>query len=146
MLDDVFEIVDLHIKRAAACKNEISQWGDFGKEVYQDEQRIKTIDSFIYRFIKLQDIVGQKLFRFFLDEIGDYRDDMSLLDILDRLEKLNIVDSSETWMQFRKLRNELTHEYPDNEDDIIEGIKLALDAFSTTTKIIESIRSRRNRS
>lgn len=143
MLDDVFETVGLHIKRAQSAKNEIIQWGDFNEDIFQNEQYVKTIDSFIYRFIKLQDIVGQKLFRFYLDEIGDYRDDMSLLDVLDRLEKLNIIDKSEQWMQYRKLRNELTYEYPDNEADIVEGIKLALEAFDTTLLIIENIKQRR---
>lgn len=68
---------------------------------------------------------------------------MSLLDVLDRLEKLNIIDKSEQWMQYRKLRNELTYEYPDNEADIVEGIKLALEAFDTTLLIIENIKQRR---
>lgn len=143
MLDDVFEKTNLHIKRALSAKKEIVMWGDFDKQVFQDEQKVKTIDSFIYRFIKLQDLTGQKLFKFYLDEIGDYRDDMSLLDVLDKLEKLKIIDKSETWMQFRKLRNELTHEYPDNEDEIAEGIKLALEAFDETLTIIENLKTHR---
>ena len=145
MLDDVLKKIDLHIKRALAAKNEIVQWGDFDESVFQDEERVKTIDSFIYRFIKLQDLTGQKLFKFYLDDIGDYRDDMSLLDVLDKLEKLRVIDKAETWMQFRKLRNELTHEYPDNEDEITEGIKLALEAFDATLNIIENLKKHRIR-
>ncbi len=70
---------------------------------------------------------------------------MSLLDVLDKLEKLKIIDRAEIWMQFRKLRNELTHEYPDNEADIVEGIKMALDAFETTLLIIETLKHHRQR-
>ncbi|MBN2657978.1 MAG: hypothetical protein JXR86_13035 [Spirochaetales bacterium] len=142
MLKDVLHTLELHIKRAESAKKEILEWGDFSKDVFTDEQKIKTIDSFIFRYIKLQDLTGQKLFKLFLDEIGDFRDDMSLLDILDRLEKLEVVESSETWMGYRKLRNVLTHEYPDNEDEIVEGLKLALDAFNTTLVIIENIKKR----
>ena len=140
MLKDVLKKADLHIKRAEAAKSEIRQWGDFSKDVFDDSEKVKTIDSFIYRFIKLQDLVGQKLFKSYLDEIGDYRDDMSFLDVLDRLEKLKVIKSADQWMGYRKLRNELTHEYPDNESEILEGIKIALDAFEKTVSIIEKLK------
>lgn len=49
-------------------------------------------------------------------------ENMSLLDVLDKLE---IIEDTYIWMEFRTLRNKLTHEYPNNE----EGIYLAIDAF-----------------
>lgn len=51
---------------------------------------------------------------------------MSLLDILDKLEKFEVIDESIKWMEYRKLRNKLTHEYPNNEQDIIDGIILSI--------------------
>lgn len=65
---------------------------------------------------------------------------MSLLDMLDKLEKFDIIDDASAWMRLRKLRNQLTHEYPNNEDEIIEGIKLAKEAFSNMETILESLR------
>ena len=144
-MSDILHKVELHIKRAQSAKEEILQWGDFSRQIFDDPNKVKTVDSFIYRFIKLQDLAGQKLFRVFLEEIGDYRDDMSLLDVLDRLEKLGIIENSDRWMEFRKLRNTLTHEYPDNEDEIVEGIKLSLAAFDSTVTIIDVLKNRRKR-
>ena len=140
MLNDVLKKADLHIKRAESAWSEIRQWGDFSADIYNDSEKVKTVDSFIYRFIKLQDLVGQKLFKSYLDDLGDYRDDMSFLDVLDRLEKLKVIESADQWMGYRKLRNELTHEYPDNESEILDGIKIALDAFVKTVEIIEKLK------
>jgi hypothetical protein len=140
MLKDVLETAKLHISRAEYAKNEVLTWETLTTDLFSDSDKVKTIDSFIYRFIKLQDIIGQKLFRAYLDRVGDYRDDMSFLDILDRLEKLQIIENPQTWLEYRKLRNELTHEYPDNESEILEGIILAIDAFDRTVAIVDRIR------
>ncbi len=43
-------------------------------------------------------------------------------------------------MNYREIRNILTHEYPDNEDEIIEGIKLALDAYKEIKNIYDNIK------
>jgi hypothetical protein len=37
-------------------------------------------------------------------------------------------------MEYIKLRNELTHEYPNNENDVINGIKIAMDSFNEDEK------------
>jgi len=58
--------------------------------------------------------------------LGEYKENMSLSDILDKLERFNIIDNSYDWMEYRKLRNKLTHEYPNNEDDILERIVVAI--------------------
>lgn len=118
---------------------EIQQWEKLDCDIFENFEKIKTIDTFIYRFIKLQDIMGEKLFKVFLDEIGEYKDSMSLLDILDKLEKFEVIDESIKWMEYRKLRNKLTHEYPNNEQDIIDGIILSIEVFDEIENIIEKI-------
>lgn len=139
MINDILEKVELHRKRAKNAILEIKTWDKLRCEFFEDFEKVKTIDSFIYRFIKLQDIMGDKLFKIFLDKIGEYKDNMSLLDVLDKLEKLNILQDAYSWMEFRKLRNKLTHEYPNNEQDIIDGIELAIEAFDDMEIILENL-------
>jgi hypothetical protein len=129
MITDIIDKVMLHKKRAKSALDEIVAWQELDSDIFENFEKIKTVDTFIYRFIKLQDTMGEKLFKTFLDEIGEYKDNMSLLDILDKLEKFEIINSASDWMSYRKLRNQLTHEYPNNEDDIIEGIKLSIEAY-----------------
>jgi len=140
MIEDIFAKVNLHKHRLKLALEEIEGWSSLDSEIFENFEKIKTIDSFIYRFIKLQDVMGEKLFKIFLDDIGEYKDNMSLLDCLDKLEKFGIVKDSYQWMEYRKLRNQLTHEYPNNEDEIIEGIKIAISSFKEIEIILENIK------
>ena len=84
-------------------------------------------------------MMGDKLFKLFLDEIGEYKESMSLVDVLDKLEKFQIIEDGSEWMTFRKLRNQLMHEYPNNEDEILEGILLAIEAYDKMLMIFDNI-------
>lgn len=140
MIKDVIEKVSLHRNRAKQAADEINSFEEeLSINIFENFEKVKTIDTFIYRFIKLQDMMGDKLFKVFLDEIGEYKDSMSLLDVLDKLEKLELVKDASKWMDYRKLRNKLTHEYPSNEYEIIEGIEIALDVFNDINTIFEKI-------
>jgi hypothetical protein len=75
-----------------------------------------------------------------INEIGEYKDSMSLLDMLDKLEKFHILKDAREWMGYRKLINKLTHEYPNNEKDVIYGIVLAMEVFTQIEQIIENIK------
>ncbi len=118
---------------------EIQGWQNLECGIFEDFEKVKTMDTFIYRFIKLQDMMGEKLFKVFLDEIGEYKESMSLLDMLDKLEKFGILDDATRWMEYRKLRNKLTHEYPNNEQEVLEGITLAMEAFGEIEGVLEKI-------
>lgn len=140
MMLDIIAKINLHKSRAKLAQEEIRAFKDgLNIEIFEDFEKIKTIDTFIYRFIKLQDMMGEKFFRIFLDDLGEYKDSMSLLDVLDKLEKLGLVEDAMQWMQYRKLRNKLTHEYPSNEDEVVEGISLALEAFDEIEVIFDAI-------
>ena len=115
MISDIIRQTQLQISRAQESCDEITGWVSLDQSIYNDFQKIKTIDSFILRFTKIQDIMGTRLFRAYLEEQGEYDRSMSLLDILDKLEQLVILENSESWIDYRKLRNRLAHEYPDNQ-------------------------------
>ena len=68
MIDEIVKKTTLHLDRAKLALAEIKGWSDdFGCDIFENFEKIKTIDSFIYRFIKLQDMMGDKLFRVFLN-------------------------------------------------------------------------------
>ena len=139
MTDEILKTIVIHLARAKAALSEITSWDNLDASVFKDFQKVKTVDTFIFRFIKLQDAMGEKLFKSFLDEIGDYQDYMSMIDVLDKLEKLRIIDNVRNWTKYRKLRNKLAHEYPDNEDSIVEGIKASMQVFDYFEQILSRI-------
>ena len=54
---------------------------------------------------------------------------------MNKLEKLEIIESAVEWMIFRNIRNSLIHEYPDNEEEIVQGIEVALGVFCEMVSI-----------
>lgn len=87
------------------------------------ENIIPVIDQFVYRFTKLQDTIGSRLFNIILLLLAEDPKKMSFIDILNRLEQLNIIDSKESWLKLRNLRNLASHEYNDEENtDILNQL------------------------
>ena len=136
---DVFEELDIHFKQIDAIIPQINKLIPLSKDDFDNTEIVKTLDSFIYRFIKIQDKMGDKLFPEFLKILQEYNPNMSLLDMLNDLERFEIINRTENWIDYRKLRNNLTHEYPGNETEIIESINLALNVYEEMKKIYHKI-------
>ena len=134
----MLQTVNLHLKRASDTYEDI-QSITLDLEMFEDRESVKTIDAFIYRFVKLQDYMGDKLFKEILKSLFEYKDNMSMLDVLSKLEKLEIIASEDRWLDYREVRNKLTHEYPDNEKDVLEGIKISLVYFKEIQTMVHDI-------
>lgn len=80
-----------------------------------NNEDLAFLDMITTRFGKLQDIIGSKIFPLILDVLGE-NDALSFRDKLNRLEKLNIINNASWWMNVREIRNQITHDYPDNYD------------------------------
>lgn len=101
-------------------------------------QELAYSDQCIYRFSKLQDCMGAKLFRSVLLYQGE-NVNKPFLDILNQLERIDIVDVDE-WFEIRDLRNEIAHNYDDNETlviDILNTIYSLKDELKHILKQIE---------
>jgi len=83
-------------------------------ELLTNRIELAFADQIIYRFSKAQDTIGAKLFKAFLLYQGE-NVDRPFLDILNELEKLHIVDVEE-WFVLREIRNDIAHDYEDNQD------------------------------
>jgi hypothetical protein len=136
-LKDIKGELNIHFKRIDTILPEIKSYLPFKVEDFEDIEKIKTIDSFVYRFTKIQDKMGEKLFPEILRLLQEYKNNMALIDVLNKLEKVEILDSSDDWIDYRKLRSNLTHEYPNNEEDIIEAISLSITVYENMKNIYQ---------
>ena len=133
----------IHLRRIRNAFDELSKQYTFPitienfRELIDHVQHIAYADQVIYRFSKLQDGIGAKLFKAFLLAQGE-NVDKPFLDILHQLEKLNIVDVDE-WFMLREIRNEIAHDYEENEEN---AMNISLQMRSESAKI-EQV-SRRN--
>ena len=85
---------------------------------------LALIDQLIYRFSKLQDSMGSRLFRQLLEALEEDTSGLPFLDILNKLEKLKLLDDSKEWIALRQTRNTISHEYPFFQEVRIEELNL----------------------
>jgi len=137
---------DLHIERinhAFAYTKRLLPLNHGNFENLTDDD-ITYLDQLIYRFMKLQDAMGEKLFPLTLSLLGEQVESKPFIDILNRLEKLNLIPSRIEWSVWRELRNDLAHEYPDEIYERIEAINTLsetvgkiIDVFMTIRRYVE---------
>jgi len=109
-----------HIQRIDSSATKMSPFMPLTKSRYDclNEDEIEHIDQFLFRFSKLQDAIGQKLFKTILLVLKEDIENKPFIDILNRLDKLELIPDVETWMELRNIRNSLAHEYEDNSEEI----------------------------
>lgn len=86
------------------------------------QEELSYFDQFIFRFTKLQDCMGNKLFKYILESLAENTRELSLIDMVAKAEQLNIIESAETWFTLRLIRNKLAHEYLFNTEEILAGL------------------------
>ncbi len=64
---------------------------------------------------------------------------MPFLDILNRMEQLEIINSSDEWLQLRETRNLVAHEYPDSEKENAEALNALKSQSENLIRILESV-------
>ena len=107
-----------------------------------DDDGVGLIDQLLFRFGKLQDTVGQRIFPALLHVLLEWQENQSFLDRLLLLEKLEVIDSAQDWTNLRELRNTLTHEYPDSPEHNTQSLNLLWQKLSVLLEIWEQIASR----
>jgi len=106
--------------------------------ILESTEHLAYSDQIIYRFSKLQDCMGAKLFKSVLLYEGE-NVNKPFLDILNQLEAIDIITVDE-WFEIWDLRNEIAHDYEDNDEiaiNILNTIyKLKIDLKETLDAIL----------
>jgi uncharacterized protein YutE (UPF0331/DUF86 family) len=103
------------------------------------EANIGNIDQLVFRFTKLQDELGNNTFRFLLEFLKEDITGKPFRDILNTLERLQIIDSSDTWLSLRELRNDLAHDYPIMIDETIDKLNYLVLQLPLIENILKNI-------
>lgn len=85
------------------------------------------LDAYLKRFSSIQDFLGAKIFSLLLDIAGINNSKMS--EVLYYIEKEEIIDSLENWIELREVRNELEHDYPEELEEALIDLKFCIDSF-----------------
>lgn len=106
----------------------------------EEKDYIILLDAFIFRFIKLQSSVSEKLFPLLYEYLtGKEYTEATFIDILNTLEKYRVIPSAEEWKEIRKLRNEFIHIYPWETELKLKAVKLAIERVRTIEEVIRKV-------
>lgn len=85
-------------------------------------------DAYLKRFASIQDFLGSKIFPLLLEISGIVNSKMS--EVLIQMEKEEIIDNLDSWIELREKRNNLEHDYPDDLEDALRDLRFCVDSLS----------------
>lgn len=146
LLNELIKIADIHADRINSAINHVQHFFPLKKEVLESlpEDDMVWIELLISRFGKLQDIIGSKIIDLFLESQEEIINNLSMLDKIHKIEKLQIIKDAELWKEMRRVRNHVAHEYPDQPELMAKYLNrifvltpLLLEMFDNLKKRIE---------
>ena len=151
-LEKIFYECDKHLLRIEQASDNLKSTMPLNEKKYLNlaDEKVQALDQFLFRFAKLQDAMGQKLFKNILLYLGESIEGKPFIDILNLMEKLYLIDNITAWRELREDRNELAHNYEDeleimsatinnlyNKKGILKDIYLKIKEFYETREKLE---------
>ena len=141
VLEKRIEVIEELLKGIEYDYNELKIILD-DDDMFNNPQKRRVINSFLFTFLKLQDNIGGKLFKEVLYELKEIEfKHTPMLDILYKLEQLNMLENVEEWEMLREIRNDLAHEYPMEFENRKENLKKAVWGYNELQKIYSKIKN-----
>ena len=89
----------------------------------------------------MQDSIGERLFKSLLMFLEEDVTNKPFLDVLNRLEQLEILPRKDEWLRLRQLRNELSHEYSNEDEENVTLLNMLFDEIKTINSIFLTIKN-----
>jgi hypothetical protein len=101
-----------------------AQLGELGRH------ELAHLDQLIYRFTRLQDSMARRFLPALYRLLEADESPKPFLDILNRLEQLGVISSVDEWQEYRNLRNNLAHDYPESQVDTVTTLNELFDTWA----------------
>lgn len=98
------------------------------------------LDVLAFRFSKLQDLLGTKIFREYLTVLQYPVEEKNFLELLKELDKEKVIDI-DIWSELRGVRNNISHDYPFEEEERIEAINYLIQNVDYLITIVNKIKA-----
>lgn len=142
-LEQNIKIADIHEKRIKEALEYVKQRFPLESEDVEDLslEEIAMMELFTTRFAKLQDILGRKIFPLLFQILTkESAESRSMIDILNKFEKLEIIPDAAFWESFRGARNNLAHEYPDDPSAMASELNICHEKSLELTAFYENLK------
>jgi hypothetical protein len=88
-----------------------------------DEVLAERVDAFVARFGRLQDTLGDKLLPALLTALDGHSG--PLIDNLHRVARLGLLEDETAWLRWRRLRNQMVHDYGEDPAVLADALNAA---------------------
>ena len=124
ILDKYFHECDKHIKRINEAFETIKTFIPITALEYTklEKNQVQALDQYMFRFAKLQDTLGDKIFKLIVAKYEQEVYNLPFIDILNKLEKTGYIFSAKEWINLRKVRNNIAHQYDDEPEEMSQAI------------------------
>ncbi len=145
---DIYKRLELHLEESFIHIHRLIDVLNVLEELYPlTNTKLETmslenkdkLDVLAFRFLKLQDLLGTKIFREYLMVLQYPVEDKNFLELLKELDKEKIIDI-DIWSEFRGVRNSISHDYPFEEDEKIEAINYLIKNVKYLINITKKIK------
>jgi hypothetical protein len=139
--NELMKIADIHAARVIHAIDILTPLFPLTSVAVENlsENNFLFIELLTNRFSKLQDFIGTKLIDVFLDVHGELMAQMTMIDKLNKLERLGFLDDANIWLKMREVRNHLSHEYPDHPEITAEYLNQVFVLAPQLIKLLRSI-------
>ena len=140
-LNEAILLCKIHNTRMSFAWEKVKKHFLLDKEKYLrlEPEELSFIDQLIFRFSKLQDSMGGKLFPAILEILGEEVKALPFIDRLGKLEELKIISSADDWLLLRETRNVVTLEYTFITDEVIQGLNLLSKHYQLFKEILTQV-------
>ena len=123
-LQKYFNECDKHLQRIEEAYSDVEEIIPLRVEKYKilSKEEVQAIDQYLYRFSKLQDTLGQRVFRLIYKIYEPFEENITFIDLLNRLEKLGFLENTKEWINLRDKRNQIAHQYDDEPYEMTQAI------------------------
>ena len=144
-LDAQLKVCALHRKRIQWALGKLKPSLPLTPDSYRnlDDAQVEHWDQLIWRFTKLQDLMGEKVFHSLLSTLQEPVVTSPFIDQLARLEQLGVLDHAEDWQELRQARNSSAHEYAESPEEGAELLNAIVDLVNGLLQILDRVASMR---
>lgn len=102
-------------------------------------ERAEQLEAFVSRYGRLQYTLADKLLPRWLIALAEKPG--SQIEVLNRAERLGVLENVAAWLEARQLRNRLIHEYMTNSTAFAEDLRLAEEYSRMLLNTVQRLRS-----
>ena len=146
-LERYFHECDKHLQRIEEAYGDIEEFLPLSAQKYLElgKDEVQAIDQYLFRFAKLQDTLGDKIFKLLIAWYEQNSEGLPFIDILNRLEKIGFINNAKEWIFLRKIRTEISHQYDDEPEEMSQAINAILQQKELIKDIYLKVKERTNR-